>query len=300
MYQHYFGLREAPFSLSPDTEYFFAYGHYAQALNTLLVALKTGEGFIKVTGEVGTGKTLMCRKLLNSISDDYITIFLPNPLLSPYGLQVAVAEELGIEITHFVHRLQRLISDKLIDLTRQGKQIVLCVDEAQAMPDETLEALRLMTNLETEKRKLLQVVMFGQPELDKRLEQAKIRQLKQRITFAYNIEPIDRKGMQAYIQHRLIVAGYDGGQMFEDQAMDMIYKNSRGIPRLINILCHKSLMACFGKGNRIISSEHAKQAIDDTRVSQQWTVKSFHWWRWLSGGMTAMVLLVAATTLSGF
>ena len=295
MYQHYFGLKETPFSLSPDTDYFFAYGHYAQALNTLLVALKTGEGFIKVTGEVGTGKTLMCRKLLNSLSDDYVTIYLPNPLLSPYGLQVAVAEELGIEITHFVHRLQRLISDRLIELTKEGKQIVLCVDEAQAMPDETLEALRLMTNLETEKRKLLQVVMFGQPELDKRLEQAKIRQLKQRITFAYNIEPIDRQGMQAYIQHRLIVAGYDGVQLFEDKALDLIYKNSRGIPRLINILCHKSLMACFGKGNRLISAEHATQAIDDTRDSQQWTRKRFQWWRWISGGMTAMLVIVAAT-----
>ena len=295
MYQHYFGLKEAPFSLSPDTEYFFAYGHYAQALNTLLVALKTGEGFIKVTGEVGTGKTLMCRKLLNSLSSNYVTIFLPNPLLSPYGLQVAVAEELGIEISHFVHRLQRLISDKLIELTKQGKQIVLCVDEAQAMPDETLEALRLMTNLETEKRKLLQVVMFGQPELDKRLEQAKIRQLKQRITFAYNIEPIDRDGMQAYIQHRLIIAGYDGSQLFEDKALNMIYKNSQGIPRLINILCHKSLMACFGKGNRLITQEHAKQAVDDTRASQQWTRKTFHWWRWVSGAMTAMVVVVVAT-----
>ena len=296
MYQRYFGLKEAPFSLSPDTEYFFAYGHYAQALNTLLVALKTGEGFIKVTGEVGTGKTLMCRKLLNSLSDDYVTIYLPNPLLSPYGLQVAVAEELGVEITHFVHRLQRLISDRLIALTKEGKKIVLCVDEVQAMPDETLEALRLMTNLETEKRKLLQVVMFGQPELDKRLEQAKIRQLKQRITFAYNIEPIDRKGMQAYIQHRLIIAGYDNGsQLFENKALDLIYKNSRGIPRLINILCHKSLMACFGKGNRLITIEHARQAVDDTRASQQWTTKRFHWRRWISGGMTAMLIIAAAT-----
>jgi MSHA biogenesis protein MshM len=292
MYQHYFGLKEAPFSLSPDTGYFFAYGHYAQALNTLLVALKTGEGFIKVTGEVGTGKTLLCRKLLNSLSDDFVTIYLPNPLLSPYGLQVAVAEELGIEISHFVHRLQKLISDRLIELTKAGKKIVLCVDEAQAMPDETLEALRLMTNLETEKRKLLQVVMFGQPELDRRLEQAKIRQLKQRITFAYNIEPIDRQGMEGYIQHRLIVAGYDGSQLFEEKALDMIYKNSQGIPRLINILCHKSLMACFGKGNRLITVEHARQAVDDTRISQQWPRKTFHWWRWISGGVTAMALVV--------
>lgn len=295
MYQHYFGLKEAPFSLSPDTEYFFAYGHYAQALNTLLVALKTGEGFIKVTGEVGTGKTLMCRKLLNTLADEYTTIYLPNPLLSPYGLQVALAEELGIEISHFVHRLQRLISARLIELTKAGKKIVLCVDEVQAMPDETLEALRLMTNLETEKRKLLQVVMFGQPELDRRLEQTKIRQLKQRITFAYNIEPIDREGMQSYIQHRLIVAGYDGGQMFEDKALDLIYKNSRGIPRLINILCHKSLMVCFGKGNRLITADHAKRAIDDTRISQQWTHKRFPWLQWISGSMTAMLLIAIAT-----
>ncbi|MFO7603480.1 MAG: AAA family ATPase [Gammaproteobacteria bacterium] len=297
MYQHYFGLKEAPFSLSPDTDYFFAYGHYAQALNTLLVGLKTGEGFIKVTGEVGTGKTLMCRKLLNALGDDYQSIYLPNPLLSPYGLQVAVAEELGVEITHFVHRLQRLVSERLIALTREGKKIVLCVDEVQAMPDETLEALRLMTNLETEKRKLLQVVMFGQPELDTRLEQTKIRQLKQRITFAYNIEPIDRDGMRAYVQHRLSIAGYTGSPLFADKALELIYRNSRGIPRLINIMCHKSLMACFGKGHRQVTVEHARLAIDDTRSSQQWSVKPLHRWRWLGGSMTAM-LLVAVTWIT--
>ena len=295
MYQQYFGLKSVPFSLSPDTEYFFAYGHYAQALNTLLVALKTGEGFIKVTGEVGTGKTLLCRKLLNSLHDDYVTIYLPNPLLSPYGLQVALAEELGVEISHFVHRLQSLISKRLIELTKAGKKIVLCIDEVQAMPDETLEALRLMTNLETEKRKLLQVVMFGQPELDRRLEQAKIRQLKQRITFAYNIEPIDRDGMKSYVQHRLIVAGYEGGQLFEDKALALIYKNSQGIPRLINILCHKSMMACFGKGNRLVGVDHAKQAIEDTRHSQQWTRNRFPVWQWISGSMTAMLLIAIAT-----
>ncbi len=299
MYQRYFGLKQAPFSLSPDTEYFFAYGHYAQALNTLLVALKTGEGFIKVTGEVGTGKTLLCRKLLNSLHNDYLTIYLPNPLLSPYGLQVALAEELGVEISHFVHRLQSLISKRLIELTKAGKKIVLCIDEVQAMPDETLEALRLITNLETEKRKLLQVVMFGQPELDKRLEQVKIRQLKQRITFAYTIEPIDREGMKSYIQHRLNIAGYKGVLLFDDRALALIYKNSHGIPRLINILCHKALMACFGKGNHLVTAIHAKQAIEDTRTSQQWTRRRFPLWSWISGSMTAMLLVAIATWKAG-
>ena len=169
MYQQFFGIKEIPFTLSPDTSYFFAYGHYANALNTLLVALRTDEGFIKVTGEVGTGKTLLCRKLMNTLGDKFQLVYIPNPQLSSYGLQVALAEELGLKITRYVHRLNKTISDKLLELAAEGKRVVLCIDEAQAMPEETMESLRLLTNLETEKSKLLHVVLFGQPELDELL-----------------------------------------------------------------------------------------------------------------------------------
>ena len=220
MYQEYFGLTEAPFSITPDTSYFYAHGHYSEALNTLLVALRTGEGFIKVTGEVGTGKTLLCRKLLNTVEERFVTAYIPNPMLTPYGLQSAVADELGLDMTRHYghHQLLKMINNRLLELTAEGKNVVLCIDEAQAMPVETMEGLRLLTNLETEKQKLLQVILFGQPELDDNLNEKNIRQLKQRITFSYQLKPIDREGMESYLVHRLGVAGYKGSNLFDVKA----------------------------------------------------------------------------------
>ncbi len=268
MYHRFFGLKEPPFSLSPDTEYFFAYGHYANALNTLIVALRTGEGFIKVTGEVGTGKTLLCRKLLKSIGKNFKPIYIPNPQLSPHGLQVALAEELAIPISRYTHRLLNLITARLVEYANNGKHVVLCIDEAQAMPKETLEALRLITNLETEKKKLIQVVLFGQPELDVSINDPAVRQLKQRITFSYQLEPLDKRGMDAYIMHRLRIANYVGAYLFDEEALNIIHRSSRGIPRLINILCHKSLMAGYGQGQRIISKLQTDLAVRDTDDTQ--------------------------------
>ena len=271
MYLQHFGLREHPFSITPDTAFFFSYGHYADALNTLLVALRTGEGFIKVTGEVGTGKTLLCRKLLNTMDQAFVTAYIPNPMLSPYGLQAAVAAELGIPLSNRPyghHQLQKMITGRLIELNGEGKKVVLCLDEAQAMPTDTLETLRLLTNLETEKYKLLQVVMFGQPELDERLNLREVRQLKQRITFSYRLEPIDREGMNSYISHRLVVAGYQGGNLFEHKAKRILHKSSRGIPRLINILSHKAMMAAYGRGDNTVNDAHMRMAVKDTEDAQ--------------------------------
>ena len=270
MYQEYFGLTEAPFSITPDTSYFYQHGHYSEALNTLLVALRSGEGFIKVTGEVGTGKTMLCRMLLNTIEDRFVTAYIPNPMLTPYGLQSAVADELGLDMSRHYghHQLLKMISNRLIELTQQGKNVVLCIDEAQAMPIETMEALRLLTNLETEKQKLLQVVLFGQPELDARLNEKEVRQLKQRITFSYQLRPIDREGMEHYLTHRLSVAGYKGGNLFELNAMSSLFKASRGIPRLINILSHKSMMSAYGQGTKYVNKENMQAAIKDTEDAQ--------------------------------
>ena len=270
MYLEHFGLSEPPFSLTPDTGYFFSYGHYADALNTLLVALKTGEGFIKVTGEVGTGKTLLCRKLLNTLDDSFVTAYIPNPMVTPYGLLTAVAEELGINIDRHYghHQLLKMISGRLIQSTAEGKRVVLCMDEAQAMPIETLESLRLLTNLETEKNKLMQVVLFAQPELNDKLNQEEIRQLKQRITFSYTLAPIDRAGMTSYISHRLMTAGYQGGELFSLPALQDLYKASRGIPRLINILSHKAMLASYGKGEHLVNPVHMRMAVKDTEDAQ--------------------------------
>ncbi len=299
MYHRFFKLKELPFSLSPDTDYFFAYGHYANALNTLIVALRTGEGFIKVTGEVGTGKTLLCRKLLKTIGKNFTPVYIPNPQLSPHGLQVALAEELGLSITRYTHRLLNNITSRLMDLVKTGQHVVLCIDEAQAMPKETLEALRLITNLETEKQKLIQVALFGQPELDVSINDPAVRQLKQRITFSYQLEPLDQKGMEAYIMHRLRVAGFVGAQLFSQPALDAIHKASRGIPRLINILCHKSLMAAYGQGQRLISQTHAQLAIKDTHDLELLDLNRAQWKKnvwWLSASSALFATMASFAT----
>lgn len=270
MYQEYFGLTESPFSITPDTSYFYAHGHYSEALNTLLIAIRAGEGFIKVTGEVGTGKTMLCRKLLNTVEDRFVTAYIPNPMLTPYGLQSAVADELGLDMSRHYghHQLLKMITNRLLELTADGKSVVLCIDESQAMPIETMEALRLLTNLETEKQKLLQVILFGQPELDELLNKKEVRQLKQRITFSYHLKPIDRKGMERYLTHRLGIAGYKGGNLFEMNAMSSLFKASRGIPRLINILSHKSMMSAYGQGTKYVDNKNMRAAIKDTEDAQ--------------------------------
>lgn len=266
MYLEHFQLKEPPFTLTPDTDFFFSHGSHQEALNVLLVALKGGEGFIKVTGEVGTGKTLLCRKLLNLVDDNIVSAYIPNPFLNPTSLRMALAEELGIKFARNIgqHRLLALINKRLLELSSEGKQVVLLLDEAQAIPDDSLEALRLLTNLETEKRKLLQVVLFGQPELDTRLSQRKLRQLKQRIVFSYRLCPLDPYALGEYVQYRLHVAGYHGPELFTPRSIRLLYRSSRGIPRLVNLLCHKAMMSAFGMGDTRVSQNHLKLAARDT------------------------------------
>ena len=270
MYQQYFNMTELPFALLPDTSFFYESDSYKEALNVLLVAIRSGEGFVKVTGEVGTGKTMLCRKLLNCLDDDkHVSVYIPNPFLSPNQFRMALADELGVDyrddasddITSY--RLMSDITEKLMEHNLQGRKVVVCLDEVQAMPIETLEALRLFSNIETEKSKLIQTVLFGQPELDERLNQSCNRQLKQRITFSYKLEPVDRYSLTGYINHRLRVAGYNGGELFTSQAIDKIYKNSKGVPRIVNTLCNKALILAFGQGQNNVVSKHIAQAISD-------------------------------------
>ena len=272
MYLEHFALRELPFSITPDTSFFFNNAGNQQAMNVLLVALRSGEGFIKITGEVGTGKTLLCRRLLNllSVDKEFVTAYIPNPYLTPTALTMALAEELGIDCPRNLgqHRTLKLITDELIALNTDGKRVVLLIDEAQAMPEQSLEALRLLTNLETEKYKLLQIVLFGQPELDVTLAKPSIRQLRQRIAFSYTLPFMDREGVQAYLAHRLLVAGYSGSTMFVDKAIDSLYRASRGVPRLVNILAHKALMAAYGQGAKAVQLQHVSAAVADTEDVQ--------------------------------
>ncbi len=271
MYQEHFKLREAPFSLTPDPDYFYNYTGHQQALNVLLVALQSGEGLIKIVGEVGTGKTLLCRKLLAALANDFQTAYLPNPLLKPFELYQALAEELNIMVSAgtTMHDLVKRITEQLVVLQQRNKKAVLCIDEAQAMPQDTLEALRLLSNLETEKQKLLQIVIFAQPELDQMLESSDLRQLRQRITFSYNLPALDRNAVTGYVNHRLKVAGHQGGPLFDATALDAVYRSSRGIPRLVNILCHKALMVAYGQGQAVVDLPQVKMASRDTEDATQ-------------------------------
>jgi MSHA biogenesis protein MshM len=320
MYESFFGLREAPFTLTPNTHFFLKSETHQQGLEMLLWALRNKEGFIKVSGEVGTGKTLLCRKLLNALDDQYVTAYIPNPHFSAETLYCLLADELGGASDNassqndyekppgnsdadVMSREQHVVALKhiqtsLLKLAASGKQVVLVIDEAQSMPEETIEALRLLTNLETESDKLLQIVLFGQPELDTMLAQKNLRQLQQRITFQHVIKPLDRSGIEQYISHRMILAGYSGGRLFEASAITLLTRASNGIPRLVNVLCHKALMLAYGQGSKQVLTKHMKAAIRDTESVQ------LPWWRFLSWqfGICSLSVsfIVAANQVSGY
>ena len=269
IYLSHFGLREPPFGITPDTSFFYACASSQEALNTLLVAVANGEGFLKITGEVGTGKTLLCRKFLATLDDNWVSAYVPNPNLEPRTLLLALAEEMRVKLDSELdqHHLLKALTLALLDFARQKKRVVVCLDETQAMPLESLETLRLLTNLETEKRKLVQVILFGQPELDERLAHESIRQLRQRITFQHHLGTLTREETQYYLAHRLAIAGYSGEGVFAPGAVNRIYRASGGIPRLVNILANKAMMLAYGEGSRRVTAPHARAAAADTPAS---------------------------------
>jgi MSHA biogenesis protein MshM len=279
MYLDHFDLKELPFSITPDTSFYFASPNYQVGLNTLLFAILSGEGFIKITGEVGTGKTLLCRKLMYSLNDNFKVAYVPNPYLEPQSMLMVLAQELGIALPKKItqHALLSALNLSLLDFARNDIKVVVCMDEVQAMPIETLEALRLLSNLETEKRKLLQVVIFGQPELEDKLNHPSIRQLKQRISFEYQLDRLTRDEMQHYIRHRLAVAGHQGGRLFSGAALYFMHLKSKGTPRLVNILAHKALLAAYGKGKHQVGLSEVFAAVSDTRsVESFWRKMQLH------------------------
>jgi len=300
MYTAHFGLSEQPFGLTPNTAFFLNAQGHREAFNMLQVALANGEGFIKVVGEVGTGKTMLCRKLLNILDDSYYSAYIPNPFLNPAALYRAVAEELGIKCKtrDGIHEYQQAINGRLMQLVGEGKKVVLVIDEAQAMPTKTLEALRLISNLETETSKLIHIVLFGQPELDRLLDHSSLRQLRQRISFSHNLPPMDLEGTRQYINHRVATAGYNGGQLFTEAAIKLVYTVSEGVPRLVNILCHKALMSAYGKGARQVEKNHMVVAIKDTSGVEVPSLLSHIGWG-LSVAVAASVALLLFFNLPG-
>ena len=293
MYLYHYGIKELPFTLNPNTSYFFGLPSHKEAIAVLLTAIKTGEGFIKVTGEVGTGKTLICRKLLNELPEPFVAAYIPNPYLTPSELRRSVAAELNVTLSsnadqqEFTQRLQQ----RLIEVNQQNRGVVLIIDEAQALPIESIEALRLITNLETESRKLLQVVLFGQPELDDKLALPELRQLKQRVTFSYALKLMNADQVFQYVRHRMSVAGYRGDDIFSSRACKLLFKASKGTPRIVNVLCHKALMLAYGEGKQQVEIKHIKLAINDTEAAY---TSRFSVVKLLLGFTTTVVVLAVA------
>lgn len=292
-FQEYYGLDQSPFSLAPNTEFYVEVSTQQECFNILNYALQTGEGFIKVTGEVGTGKTLLCRRLLNSLSDDYISVYIPNPSLNPQALWRAIAHELGIEMNSAdIHQVQELIQEKILSFALNKKSVILIVDEAQCLPEDSLEAMRLISNLEMESRSLIQIVLFGQPELNELLGKERFRQLRQRISYSAELKPMDDKSLQHYIQQRMILAGYRGMPLFDDKALKLMAKATLGIPRLINIIAQKAMFSAFGGGAKQVSDVHVRAAAADTEGAYVLPKSNPYYWREMIL-ITLMMLLVA-------
>lgn len=276
VYLAHFGLNQLPFGITPDTEFAFPGKSHREGINLLHFALASGEGFIKVVGEVGTGKTLLCRSFLRELPADWLAAYIPNPQMEPRELLLEIADELGAaQGVKDIARLVKRINRRLIEIAGEGRKVALCIDEAQTMPSVTLESLRLLSNLETEKRKLLHIVLFGQPELDAMLATHSTRQIRQRIAFAHRLNPLDADEVKSYVEQRLSTAGYRGEPLFTRAALRALSDRSGGSPRLINILANKAMLAAFGEGRLHIEPSHVKAAARDTDGA-----RGKSWWNW--------------------
>lgn len=266
MYHEHFGLNQPPFKITPNQEFFFPGGNRGAMLDAMAYAIISGEGIIKVVGEVGSGKTMLCRALENRLPIFIDIIYLPNPSLPHDEILYAIADELGL--THLAEQkpaqIIRGLQNHLIEKHAQGWQVVVFIDEAQAMPLESLEAIRLLSNLETDSSKLLQIVLFGQPELDRHINQPQIRQLKERITHSFYLQPFSRNEIDRYLIHRMRTAGYRGPHVFSQAAIRLIYKASQGLIRRVNILADKALLAAFSDDTHAVTVKQVKAAIRDS------------------------------------
>ena len=267
IYLEHFGLAEAPFKITPHTEFFFAGANRGETLEGLIYAITSGEGMVKVTGEVGAGKTMLCRVLMERLPDTVETIYLAVPSLSRDEMLAVITGDLGLE-THGVSttKLVRALQEKLIAIHAEGRQVVALIDEAHAMPLETLEEIRLLSNLETSHDKLMQIVLFGQPELDQHLSLPHMRQLKERITHSFQLQPLPANDIKDYVNFRLRAAGYKGPDLFSADALKLIAEASEGLTRRINIYADKTMLAAYAAGTHTITPDHVRAAITDTQI----------------------------------
>ena len=271
MYYAHFGLKQPPFKITPNTDFFFSGGNRGAVLDALIYAITSGEGIIKVVGEVGSGKTMLCRMLQTLLPEKVESVYLANPSVAPEDVLHAIAFELQLKLPKNADRLQvmQVLQKYLLDRHEQGKQVVIFVEEAQGMPIATLEEIRLLSNLETKHDKLLQIVLFGQPELDVNLNQTQIRQLRERITHGFNLGPLEERDVGEYLIFRLRTAGYFGPHLFNKSAIRRLYKASEGLVRRVNILADKALLAAFAENVYQVTPKHVKAAIGDSEFGAE-------------------------------
>lgn len=278
MYQQYFGLRALPFSIAPDPHYLYLSNQHREALAHLMYGVGAGGGFVLLTGEVGTGKTTVCRCLLQQLPEGTEVAFIINPMQSPADLVATICDELRLppadDPGNIRKQVDRILAH-LIDTHARGYRTVVLIDEAQNLPVETMEQIRLLTNLETDETKLLQLVLIGQPELNDKLALPELRQFAQRITARYHLGPLTPKETRAYVHHRLAVAGvYD--EIFPDWSLRRIHSASGGVPRLINVLCDRVLLGVYAESARSVSRRHLGRAISEVLPAP-----SSRWRRWI-------------------
>jgi len=298
VYFDHFGLKEAPFRITPNTEYWHPGGQRGEMLAALLYAIDQGEGIIKVVGEVGSGKTMLCRKLAAQLPGHIDSVYLGNPTLSPDDMLVAILAELGAS-TRKTSRQARLaqLDAALLARHQAGRRVVVFVEEAQGIPIENLEFLRLLTNLETATDKLLQIVLFGQPELDTLLAEPRIRQLRDRITLNLNLSPLGEKEVGAYLRARLAVAGYRGPDLFSPALIARMTRLSNGLSRRINVLADRTLLAAYAEQTHNLEPRHLEAAAGDAEMKPTAAVPVWQRlssrWIWLAAGLIAVLGLLA-------
>jgi len=264
MYEQFFGLKEDPFNITSDPAFFFSGKSHSQAYSCLLYGIEQRKGLIKITGEVGTGKTTLCRALINRLGPQVKTSCIFNPYFSEVQLLEAITEDFGI-VAERKNKLSivRQLNEFLLERASCGENAVLIIDEAQNLKARQLEQIRLLSNLETDKKKILQIVLVGQPELDKKLSNPNLRQIDQRIAVRYSIQPLQEDETRGYIMHRIKIAGGNGKIDFTKGALELVYSFSQGFPRLINILCDRALLAGFVRKSFTIDESIIKQCTEE-------------------------------------
>jgi type II secretory pathway predicted ATPase ExeA len=304
MYLEHYGLTEAPFRITPHTDFFFAGANRGTTLEALIYAITHDEGIVKVSGEVGSGKTMLCRVLMERLPDNVVIVYLANPSLSRDDILYALADELGIAVPDHgrASAVLRILQEQLVALYAESKQVVVLIDEAHAMPKETLEEIRLLSNLESSRHKLLQLVLFGQPEINDTLVRPDMRQLRERITHNFNLEPLVRDDIAQYLDFRMRAAGYRGPSIFATAAVRLIAEVSQGLTRRINILADKALLASFAAGSHQVGPREVKAAIQDSefsalRAGRNGALGLPPAALWAGGGALAMLALTAAWRL---